>query len=359
MKKIIKSFCTTVFILGVVFVAFYHSSCQITPEGINLIGQENFSPKITSFLVDGETINVSFSKKVIIEDSFAIEVENKNTSIDDFLNVAEENKIEVEFVEAQENSKTNDINFNILGKTKIGKYYELYCRAKDQNGNTMSFSIPFFGENKNFPKIIISEISDKYEKKSDTFEYIELYVLSDGNLFGLEILTGSDNKVFELPCVDVKKGEYVLVHLRSPENYSAVTSELSNNLNLSTYAGSVLGARDIWIENVESVFSPSAEIVVLNNRQKNKILDCLVYCTNEYQQENSTWKSENLLEAATKCTQAKCWSNEIIPQNAVYSTERKAMTYISRKENLQEENNNLVWIGTTKSQSSPGKANIF
>lgn len=362
MKEKIKSvfhlFFVTAGIMFLVFAGMYHSSCRITPEGITLVDDGEHSPKITDFSCNGKEIEVVFTKEVFIEDTFAVEADEKLSSIENFLNCDE--KIQVHQVQTD---RAKTVKFLIDGETKIGKYYELYGCVKDKKGNTLSFTIPFLGENNNFPVIVISEVNESYSKKDCLYEYVELYAATSGNLFGLEIISASDGKVFSLPAVDVHKGEYILVHLRSPENEEQAVSELSDDLNLSKAKGSVSNARDIWIENYDSVLNSTADIVILNNKAKNQFIDCVMYCKRSYPEENSVWKNDNLNVAAQKCIDLNLWQGDATPSSAVFSEQRESISYISRKNlsnfssSVQIVNSRSVWEGTTKSKMTPGKPN--
>ena len=172
-------------------------------------------------------------------------------------------------------------------------------------------------------------------------------------------------KFFSLPAVDVRKGEYILVHLRSPENEEQAVSELSDDLNLSKAKGSVSNARDIWIENYDSVLNSTADIVILNNKAKNQFIDCVMYCKRSYPEENSVWKNDNLNVAAQKCIDLNLWQGDAAPSSAVFSEQRESISYISRKNlsnfssSVKIANSRSVWEGTTKSKMTPGKPNTW
>ena len=359
-KKYIKMLIASLGAVIIVIVCMYHSSCHITPEGIVLLTDSYSCPKIGEYKVEGGEITVYFTKPVVCEECFVVEASDDKeiSSIENFLQSEEKIKVSAEFDE-----KMNSINYRLASKTIIGKKYELYSVVRDVKGSSLSFALPFLGENDHLAGVVISEINEAYSKKDDMCEYIELYVYSGGNLFGLELISASDGKKFELPAVEVNKGEYIVVHLRKNEDNKNQISELDNNLNLSRARGSVNGARDIWIKNTDSCLSGSADIVLLNNKAKNEIIDCLMYCKKEYADSNDNWKTEALIQTARQCVDLKLWSGEGKPSDAVFSTERKSISNISRKnissiksENLPL-NNSKCWTGTTRSKMSPGRAN--
>ncbi|MBQ0162146.1 MAG: hypothetical protein KBS84_03165 [Treponema sp.] len=361
MKKIFAEFARKLGLsFAVVFlvaVCMYHSSCQITPEGITLVGDGATSVRITDYNIDAGTIEVKFSKDVSVSKAFAVESDESKTSIENFLET--EQKMTVDF---NNEADKKDVVFEVKDKTQIGKCYALFASVKDPAGNSLSFTIPFYGENKNFPVVVISEISDNYEKAKHKVEFIELYCVTSGNFFGLELYTASDERSFRLPCVEVSKGEYVVVHLRKTDEEGMCISELGDNLNLSTATGSVSGARDIWIDSEESALSGTAEIVLLKNKARSVIVDCVMYCTRDYQEENSNWKSEKLINIAELCKQNSLWGGNCLPQDAVWSTERKSTSFISRTDCARltgtvTPTSRTNWKCHTATSSTPGRPN--
>lgn len=361
-KKYLKMIMASSGIAAVVLVCMYHSSCHITPEGIVLLTEDYTCPKIDEYKVDGSCIDVFFTKNVSPEQCFAVESspDKKLSSIENFLNAEIKFEVTPSFDEEKK-----CIHYKMKNNTEIGKNYELYAVVRDEKGSSLSFALPFLGENDHVPDIVISEINDGYSKKDGLFEYIELYAVTSGNLFGLELVSASDGKAFELPAAEVKKGEYILVHLRKdPENKQAVT-ETGADLNLSKARGSVYGARDIWIESSESALNSTAEIVLLKNKANNNLLDCILYCKKEYAETNDDWKTDSLKLASKQCIDSGLWQGDGKPSDSVYSKERKSISYISRKNisgitpDSQRHNDSLSWTGTAKSKMTPGKKNTW
>ncbi len=358
-KKNIKRILQAIGITGIVIICMYNSSCHITPEGITLITQNSMSPKIKSYKVEGNKITVNFTSKVDVEQSFAVESDKSEDTISSIENFLEaENKIAINCTQGQNDFS---IEYNLTQKTRIGKYYELYSVVRNEQGSSLSFALPFFGENDHFPNIVISEVNESYSKKDEISEYVELYAITSGNLFGLSIISASDGREFNLPAAEVNAGEYIVVHLR--KSHQNAINETENNLSLSKAPGSVSGARDIWIENSQSVLNSTAEIVILKNMANDILLDCVMYCKQDYALSCEEWKTENLNSFAKLCTQNGIWDTQGAPGDAVFSMQRKSTSYISRK-NISQltdtqklPNNSNCWIGTTKTKMTPGRQN--
>lgn len=359
-KKVSKTVLVSAAIVFFIIVCMYHSACHITPEGIVLLTEDYICPKIQDYCVEGAKITVRFTKPVNVEEAFAVEAgTDKNiTSIENFLNAKKKIKSNYNV-----NHESCSVDFELTEETQIGKKYELYSVVRDEKGSSLSFALPFFGENDHFPEIIISEVNETYSAKDGVSEYIELFVLTSGNLFGLELISASDGREFELPEVEVNKGEYIVVHLRKNQDDTNAITELTKNLSESTAKGSVYGARDIWMDKSESALSSTAEIIILKNKAKNEVIDCLLYCKKEYADINENWKTEELQRAAQLCVSSGVWEGSGKPIDAVFSTERKSISYISRKnialftDKSRPQNNSSCWTGTPKSKMSPGRPN--
>lgn len=91
--------------------------------------------------------------------------------------------------------------------------------------------------------------------------------------------------LFSFPDVEIKKGEIVIVHLRSAGR--GCISELDDNLNLSSATYSVDGIRDIWSGNKDgSRFNDNADIILIRNPATGVIIDALPYAKSTYE----TWQ---------------------------------------------------------------------
>ena len=93
--------------------------------------------------------------------------------------------------------------------------------------------------------LIGTNSSGKYYK----CEFIELRILSDGNLSGLELYSAydGDSKSYIFPVLDVFRGEVIIVHLRKKDE--TAVNELGSDLALSKSKYSSDKARDLWAEN--------------------------------------------------------------------------------------------------------------
>ncbi|MCQ2611143.1 MAG: hypothetical protein MJ169_05285 [Treponema sp.] len=353
---LLKSLGIAIVIVSLLFISIYHTSCRITQEGIKIIQADTDCAKIKNVETQNDGIIIDFSRKVEVQTVFAVVSDESVTSIENFLSSTK--KIKVNVISMDSTADQDKLKFVMEEKTQAGIKYELFAVVKDSNGNTLTFTIPFFGMCENLAGAVLSEISESYSKKDGISEYIELFITKDGNLFGLELYTAADNRKYSLPLCEVKKGEYVVVHLRS--EYENCISETENDLNASKAKGSVTKSRDIWCEGNSAALSSTADIVLLKNKFNQQIIDCVMYCRKDYAL-NEDWKSASLIKARDECIKQNIWSKNCVPADAVYSRERKSIGYLSRTDiaSLKFKTSASAWRGTAKSRQTPGRPNRF
>ena len=266
-----------------VILAISPVSCKITEEGIQLLTGDFSVPKIQTFTVQSnECVKLEFDKPIV------------KTTATVFLENEELSQTEVANVLTNEN-KTATFTFN--QQTETGKKYIIQGIVNDENGNSLTFSIPFKGYNSSIPSIVISEVRNAYSSSTDKTtgakkykcEYIELYVLKEGNLSGLELVSAGDGaeKKYSLPAVNVLAGEYILIHLRNLED--GCIDELENDITLSTATDSSDKARDFWVHNKTARLS-SSDIIILRNSGNSEILDAFVFAESSLQEWDASYK---------------------------------------------------------------------
>ncbi|MFA6938239.1 MAG: hypothetical protein WCQ67_08410 [Treponema sp.] len=279
----LKTILPALVLTASVTLAISPVSCKITEEGIQLLTGDFSVPKIQTFTVQSnECVKLEFDKP-IVKTSATVFLENKESS-----------QAEVANILTNENKTAT---FTFSQKTETGKKYIIQGMVNDENGNSLTFSIPFKGYNSSIPSIAISEVRNAYSSSTNKItgakkyksEYIELYVLKEGNLSGLELVSAGDGeeKKYSLPAVNVLAGEYILIHLRNLEEGSI--DELENNIALSTATDSSDKARDFWVQNKTARLS-SSDIIILRNSGNSEILDAFVFAESSLQEWDASYK---------------------------------------------------------------------
>ena len=301
-------------IFFLVSITLFSISCKITEEGIETIEQDLENPILLEFSQkDEKTFSLVFSEEVSVNE---IQIHNEQELL------YNEN-----FIQVEKNEKSISLKLTDDVILEIGQPYSLIGIATDSNKNRLTFQIPFHGFNKNLPGIVISEIRTEYTKPK--LEYIELYVHTPGNLAGISLYNAYDDKYGEyiFPASEVNAGEYIVVHLRTPEEEKSLCiDETGTDLNQSTSEESCTDARDFWIENTKARLGKT-DVILLRERTGGNIMDAVLYAEND----ETEWKSEIMTKVADECFSQGIWEPSGQIENAVDSTGLTSARTLSRQ----------------------------
>lgn len=314
-----KGFIPGIFLSSIVMLSILPVSCKGPVEGLIVLEGDYESPKILSLKVkSADSLEINFSKSVEISNLSVVcgDIDQEGMS--------EEGQIQKVGISCEMKDGFEKENSFYGSKLKVttnenmitGETYEIDGTCTDENGNSLTFSIPFLGYNSRIPNVVISEVRNAYGwstaggEKRRRGEYVELYVLSDGNLSGIKIMSANDGEktAFVLPSCEVKAGEYITVHMRRFNDgdlnlNEKIVSELKNDLNLSSTKDSS-SSRDIWNDNFNSCFSTS-DIIVLQRVFDDYILDCVEYKLSEVKDWPSSYN-----EVLNAVKESKAWEGE-------------------------------------------------
>ena len=228
----------------------------------------------------------------------------------------------------------------------------------DEKGNTLNVLVPFRARNDNIPPIVINELRTEYSRPR--VEFVELKALAAGNIGALRLFIASasmENPFYEFPPVNVKAGDYIVLHLRTLDPDSI--NETGANLAESPYTKDNEAqpeARDFWIPDAKKYISKKGDAIFLLD-QDNRILDALLFC------ETATpwWQDAALANAAAYLHEEGAWisaSGEVPgPVDAVLSRDTTATRTISRDEEKADTNTAADWYITAASNHTPGLKN--
>lgn len=268
------------------------------------------SPKITAFrTISSNEAELVFSEAVTLSSCSVRPLSDAN-----------ESPMSTSFV-----SDGNVIKITMPEGTAVGEDYVLEGVTEDANGNSLNFGVNFKGKNDNPARLIMTEVRNAYGIRSikglkvHRSEFVELYVLKSGNLAGLEIYSAADGdaKKYEFPAINVNKGEYVVVHMRTvnkegPDGEGMI-SETGDNLSLSTHEDSQNGVRDLWSANTENVFAPS-DIVVLRETESHAVQDAILFAKSDLEE----WSADATALVAD-IEAAGVWQGGFEPADAISS----------------------------------------
>lgn len=324
MKNFIRLF-TTLFISSIFLIIFSGISCTLTPEGISILSGNYESPKFLELKVNSEnSLQVLFSTSINLE----------NLKI---YPLGENQELQVEY----QNLGEGLWQIDSISAFDCRKIYLLEGFVLDERGNSLYFKDSFMGINGRVPNVVINEIRTEYSKPK--VEFIELKVLSEGNLVGMELVVASDEQEnsYVFPSVEVKPDDLIVLHFRNIED--GCIDELEDNCELSIATESS-SARDLWIENASARIAKS-DVVLLKNRQQGEIVDSVLFMESTV----SSWKTPFLSECAEFAISSETWIG-----NPVNSDGLTATRTLSRV-NLNKDAS--AWIVTATSKASPGKEN--
>jgi hypothetical protein len=235
--------------------------------------------------------------------------------------------------------------------------------ARNEDGNTLEAVLAFSAFNDHVPVFQINEL--RTETSKPRVEFIELKMLSAGNLAGVRLFiasNGTDKPVYELPAVEVGKGEYVLIHPRTPDYIKGI-DELGNNLALSTaddakaQADCPQDVRDLWLPENKEVLRKSDAVYLMD--QMDNVIDAVVFC--DKTKEAEKWGGNpHFLNAMEMLTDSGAWVGTVGEPNIddVFDSNGTSPTNtISRRENAGDTNTATDWYKSGTSKASPGKPN--
>lgn len=324
-------FLSMISILAMVF----HTSCDITPEGIKMISGEYECPQLTSYRITGsDSLEAVFSKDVKV-----------NRAVVSALKEGEDPTIDVSCGETSPllcspivNGKK--VNYHFSGNTEIGRRYQLYSEITDDSGNTLSLAIPFYGYNSCVPVLIVTKVAPN----TSSWKYVELTAMTEGNLYGLELCLSYNKIVYQLPDVWVKRGEKITVHFKYE---GEGTDELTGNLNESTLKNAGSG-RDLYFYDLDkkNTVSGSGDAVYVVDKNSGTILDGFMYCKANDKTGEYRWSRDAVKQNAVKIVNAGVWEGD--------GTENDAFTFSGTKKCLYRTESSILKIEALLKSSDYG-----
>jgi hypothetical protein len=242
-----------------------------------------------------------------------------------------------------------------------GGRYTAEILVEDAKRNTLSVLVPFRGRNDRLPSLLITELRTEQGKSTSKtnpqtrVEFVELFAREAGNLGALRLYIASSSfsqPILEFPPIEVKAGEYIVVHLRTKEESWA--NETRADLALSGGTDALETARDLWIPGNKKILHKDDLVYLLD--QDDRIIDGVVLTSNP---EKTNWASEDLREAAALFAAQDAWLPQPLPAAALDCGSIKTATTksISRQEDREDSNSSGDYYLTQSGNASPGRPN--
>ncbi|MDR0463655.1 MAG: hypothetical protein LBG94_00900 [Treponema sp.] len=228
--------------------------------------------------------------------------------------------------------------------------------AEDENNNSLNVLVNLRSRNNRMPELVINELCTEYSNPRT--EYIELLMKSDGNLGAMRVVimgntNASKQTIYEFKPVEVKKDDYVMLHLRTVEENCVDEYE---GLNESAGRNAAPTARDFWIPGNTKLIHKDATVVYILDQDDRVLASVIV--------SNSTdawWSKDYFAQAANFLFNQGLWKSSDGkapgPKDAVRSAGTTNTRTICRDESAQNPNSAAAWYITVTSGATPGRPN--
>jgi hypothetical protein len=226
--------------------------------------------------------------------------------------------------------------------------------VEEAAGNTLNVLVPFRARNDRMPRLLITEL--RIEATKPKSEFVEFKTLEAGNLGALRLFISGNTKkplTFEFPPVEVKKGEYILVHLRTRDTDTGAVNETGDDLALSGGNEALPDARDFWIPGSNKLLHKTDVVYLMD--QDDKVIDAVMMS----EKPDPLWSKECFIDAAELLHEQGAWLSADGgipgPEDAVITANIKTSTTrsISRDEDM-DTNRAEDWYITASTTKNPG-----
>jgi len=261
---------------------------------------------------------------------------------------------------ADTRTEEEQLHLSFKNPMQPGTEYSLECSVSDPAGNSHTVLAKFFGFNPNIPAIRLNEITTQGSTSHP--DKIELLVLEDGNTAGLCLIDGTRDFIRQykvLPPIEVKAGEYIVVHTK-PVGTADEVDETGSPVECSA-ADSVMEAWDVWIAG-GSGLSGNNGVISLYSHSNGELLDGFLY-SNRTSSSDENYRGFGSLDTMSRADQL--WLQEgwvaagrlIAPEDAVNPDNSTATRSICRLPEGEDSNSAADWYIVDTSQSSFGSEN--
>jgi len=246
------------------------------------------------------------------------------------------------------------VRVRLENKTDPGILFTADLLAEDEKKNTINVLVSFRSRNNRIPSLVINEL--RTENSKPKAEFIELKIMSDGNLGTVRVFIASNNKepmVYEFLPVEVKNGEYVVIHLRTTED--GCVDEYGSDLAASRGTNSSTTARDIWLPGNVKLLRKTDVVYLLD--QDDRVLDAVMLS----EAADAWWSKDYFAEAADFLFSQGAWKSKnggiCGPADAVISAGTTNTRTICRDETTDNSKTAADWYITATSSATPGGVN--
>jgi len=252
----------------------------------------------------------------------------------------------------------DEVTVVFVRKLEEGKKVTADIIVEDSGMNTLNVIVPFRTRNDRMPHLVFNELRTEYSKPK--VEFLEFISQGAGNLGGMRLFIAGQSltaPVYEFAPVEVKKDEYIVLHLRTIEE--DCKDETGTNLALSGGTEACDEARDFWLPGAKKLLHKTEALWLMD--QDDKIIDALLLSENP----DGKWGSDKVAEAANLFGREKAWLTPRGavgdwtpgPSDAVISAGTTNTRTICRDDTINQKSSAGKWYITANSSATPGKPN--
>jgi hypothetical protein len=268
--------------------------------------------------------------------------------------------------EAEAASEGSMVRVNLARAAGEGERLTADLLVEDAYGNTLNVLVPLRARNDRMPPFLINELLTEFSNAKSLskpiIEFIEIKTGGPGNLGALRLFIAGNTKqplIYEFPPVEVKRNEYIVIHLRNIEE--GTVNETGDDLDLSTGADAQGDARDFWITSDAKLLHRTDAVYFLD--QDDRVIDGVMLNENpdpQWQKDHFTRAAEFLYGQGAWITGRKDAEKTIPgPAEAVGTAGIKTVKTrsINRDETAADTNTAADWYITVSNGATPGRPN--
>jgi len=243
-----------------------------------------------------------------------------------------------------------------------GKRYTLEMSVRDERGNTCSFLHHFYGYNPRIPRVLINEVIVN-TPSTTIYNLVELAVLSDGNMGGVTLFEGTKSfadKTFIFPSIEVRQGEFILVHFNTIEAEGEINED-SGNIQAAFGKGASATAWDFWLPGTGNLTKDN-DVLSLYTNPDGDLIDGLLYTSRRYEPgaRYNGFGTSLMLNKATELVSGGGWvtaKDEPFPEDAFDPSKATSTRTICRDSRSTDTNKATDWHIVPTGKRSPGAVN--
>ena len=267
-------------------------------------------------------------------------------------------------LEPESVAEGSEVKITFSKPLKEGKKITADILVEDSDRNSLNVIVPFRARNDRMPALVFNEL--RFDNSGSKVEFVEFFALEKGNLGAMRLFIAHQSlsaPLYEFPPVEVKAGEYIVLHLRTTEE--GCVDETGPELDLSGGTEAQSSARDFWIPGSKKLLHNTNGLWLLD--QDDGIIDALLLSETPDLGGVSAALSRTFAAAAEFLGSQNGWlppagsplaGNWVpSPADAVITKGTTNTRTLCRDESIPPERRAGNWYITATSSATPGKPN--